>query len=319
MPYIPKLIKVQQILIVIMGLLYTEHFNTNPHNQPKYCTGWDFPSNPTANYKLSPFLNNYYNYNYNTSYPGSGLDERSKSRARSSNSSYYSSSLSPSTGGRSSTGSSSGAGTSSFSSPYSSRVSSLYSPSRSQQQQQHNYSYSNSSATSSSSIASYSTSASSVASIYNDPTTVYFDPKFRGSRSYSSTSVPASASAIGSATRSDPSQYLNLAEPKLKVLRCQQCHSQICLSSKILSDNFYGNKGPAWFVSGVINCKFVDPSAAADTKRFKTGNYKVKSICCQQCEVTLGWKYLLSEDDSEKYKEGNFVIERNLLEQVDDY
>ncbi|GMF02117.1 unnamed protein product [Ambrosiozyma monospora] len=174
-----------------MGLLYTEHFNTNPHNQPKYYSGWDFPPTPTTNYKLSPFLNNYYNYNYNTSFPGSDLDERNKSRA---NSSYYFSSI----GGRSSTGSSSGAGTSSFSSPYSSRVSSLYGPSRSQQQQQHNYSYSNSSTASSSSVASYSTSASSVASIYNDPTTVYFDPKFRSSRSYSSTSASASASATGS-------------------------------------------------------------------------------------------------------------------------
>ncbi|GMF50493.1 unnamed protein product [[Candida] boidinii] len=100
-------------------------------------------------------------------------------------------------------------------------------------------------------------------------------------------------------------------KPKVTVLRCGSCHNDICLKSLIRSDNFYGNSGPAYFVKKVINIKL----GKLETKTMRTGNYDVKSTYCIQCNSNLGWTYIRAEDPKETYKEKQFVIERNLLEE----
>ena len=67
-----------------------------------------------------------------------------------------------------------------------------------------------------------------------------------------------------------------------------------------------------------------------------TGNHTVRDIYCVKCGETLGWKYVrtcskgmfrcgsrskgLSQDrayePSQKYKEGKYILERNLLVDV---
>ena len=68
-----------------------------------------------------------------------------------------------------------------------------------------------------------------------------------------------------------------------------------------------------------------------------TGNHTVRDIYCVKCGTTLGWKYvsiscglhLLNEfniktrltqdkayEPSQKYKEGKYILERNLLVDV---
>ncbi|VUG20444.1 DEBR0S8_01882g1_1 [Brettanomyces bruxellensis] len=67
------------------------------------------------------------------------------------------------------------------------------------------------------------------------------------------------------------------------------------------------------FVSDVLNVKLSDDKSF---QRMRTGRYVVKTIYCRQCQTNIGWKYLFSEEDGEKYKEGRFVIERTQLEEV---
>ncbi|QPG75489.1 hypothetical protein FOA43_002844 [Brettanomyces nanus] len=98
------------------------------------------------------------------------------------------------------------------------------------------------------------------------------------------------------------------------ILRCKQCHNHICTNKLVISTNFYGNYGPALFVSKVLNIKLGD---SEEFKKMRTGKYEVKTIYCKQCDVNLGWKYLYSEQEGEKYKEDKFVIERSLLEEAD--
>lgn len=41
-----------------------------------------------------------------------------------------------------------------------------------------------------------------------------------------------------------------------------------------------------------------------------TGLHKIRSIKCIQCKTTVGWTYVFAYAESEKYKEGKFIIER---------
>ncbi|KAG7837367.1 hypothetical protein KL941_000551 [Ogataea angusta] len=120
-------------------------------------------------------------------------------------------------------------------------------------------------------------------------------------------------SSVSSGSSSSPPQA-SQNYPSTRILRCRQCHNHICLSSLIISDNFNGSLGPAYFVSKVLNVKL---AKAREFKRMKTGRYEVKVIDCKQCDCSIGWKYLYSEEDKEKYKEGRFVVERALLEEVE--
>lgn len=44
-----------------------------------------------------------------------------------------------------------------------------------------------------------------------------------------------------------------------------------------------------------------------------TGRHIVRDITCRQCKETVGWKYDKAYEPSEKYKEGKFILEAELL------
>lgn len=44
-----------------------------------------------------------------------------------------------------------------------------------------------------------------------------------------------------------------------------------------------------------------------------TGRHIVRDITCRQCKETVGWKYDKAYENSEKYKEGKFILEAELL------
>jgi hypothetical protein len=44
-----------------------------------------------------------------------------------------------------------------------------------------------------------------------------------------------------------------------------------------------------------------------------TGRHIVRDISCRQCKETVGWKYDKAYESSEKYKEGKFILEEELL------
>lgn len=47
-----------------------------------------------------------------------------------------------------------------------------------------------------------------------------------------------------------------------------------------------------------------------------TGRHIVRDIHCRQCKETVGWKYDKAYEQSEKYKEGKFILEEALLSVV---
>ncbi len=44
-----------------------------------------------------------------------------------------------------------------------------------------------------------------------------------------------------------------------------------------------------------------------------TGKHIVRDISCRQCKETVGWKYDKAYEIGEKYKEGKFILEAELL------
>jgi hypothetical protein len=44
-----------------------------------------------------------------------------------------------------------------------------------------------------------------------------------------------------------------------------------------------------------------------------TGRHVVRDINCRQCKETVGWKYDKAFEGSEKYKEGKYILEAELL------
>lgn len=48
----------------------------------------------------------------------------------------------------------------------------------------------------------------------------------------------------------------------------------------------------------------------------KTGMYVVKDIACKSCNTNVGWMYVLAEEESEKFKEGKYILETQVLKVI---
>ena len=51
----------------------------------------------------------------------------------------------------------------------------------------------------------------------------------------------------------------------------------------------------------------------ASERHMTTGRHLVRDISCKQCKETVGWKYDKAYEANEKYKEGKFILEAELL------
>ena len=76
--------------------------------------------------------------------------------------------------------------------------------------------------------------------------------------------------------------------------------------------NFRGQHGKAFLFANVVNVKSAEPME----RNMTTGRHIVRDITCRQCGDTVGWKYDKAYEPSEKYKEGKFILESELLQMV---
>ncbi len=79
-----------------------------------------------------------------------------------------------------------------------------------------------------------------------------------------------------------------------------------------MQQNFRGQHGKAYLFNSVVN---VDAGHAAE-RNMTTGRHVVRDITCRRCGDTVGWKYDKAYEVSEKYKEGKYILEAELLCQV---
>lgn len=133
--------------------------------------------------------------------------------------------------------------------------------------------------------------------IYTDKTTRYLLTKRNGTHAVG---VDRSA-AMGLAYNT----YLD----SNKIYGCKNCKAHLANHEEIISRNFRGQHGKAYLFNTVVNVDAGEPSERSMT----TGRHIVRDITCKQCKETVGWKYDRAYESSEKYKEGKFILEAELL------
>jgi hypothetical protein len=94
-----------------------------------------------------------------------------------------------------------------------------------------------------------------------------------------------------------------------KIYGCKTCKSHLANGEDIMSRNFRGQHGKAYLFHSVVN---IDPGEPNE-RNMTTGRHIVRDITCRQCKETVGWKYDKAYESSEKYKEGKFILEAELL------
>mmetsp|Transcript_6830 Transcript_6830/g.6052 ORF Transcript_6830/g.6052 Transcript_6830/m.6052 type:complete len:118 (+) Transcript_6830:4-357(+) len=90
---------------------------------------------------------------------------------------------------------------------------------------------------------------------------------------------------------------------------CANCETHLTDKEQIISKNFHGKTGKAYLFNKVVNV-FYGPE---EDKEMMTGLHKVCDIHCKQCMKLVGWTYMHAYAESEKYKEGKFIVEKMLM------
>ncbi|RMY82102.1 hypothetical protein D0861_08035 [Hortaea werneckii] len=114
--------------------------------------------------------------------------------------------------------------------------------------------------------------------------------------------------------------YLNAK----RIYGCKTCKTHLADHDEIISrltripppspqiQNFRGQHGKAYLFNAVVNTI----SGEAGERNMTTGRHIVRDVACRQCKEVVGWKYDRAYEPSEKYKEGKFILEQELLCQV---
>lgn len=64
--------------------------------------------------------------------------------------------------------------------------------------------------------------------------------------------------------------------------------------------------GRAFLFSHAMNIK----EGPKENRQLITGLHTVCDVYCCDCEEELGWKYIKAYEESQKYKEGKFILEK---------
>ncbi|KAL2350964.1 yippee zinc-binding/DNA-binding /Mis18, centromere assembly-domain-containing protein [Cryomyces antarcticus] len=94
-----------------------------------------------------------------------------------------------------------------------------------------------------------------------------------------------------------------------RIYGCKNCKTHLANHDDIISRNFRGQHGKAYLFNSVVN---FDQGEAGE-RNMTTGRHIVRDISCKQCKETVGWKYDKAFEPTEKYKEGKFILEAELL------
>lgn len=102
----------------------------------------------------------------------------------------------------------------------------------------------------------------------------------------------------------DENQHLYLTNCK-SFYACIHCRSHLADHDNLVSRAFTGSRGRAQLFDKVVNIRQDEPVL----RSLITGQHLVADIYCSRCETRIGWRYEKAYDESQKYKEGKFVIE----------
>ena len=90
---------------------------------------------------------------------------------------------------------------------------------------------------------------------------------------------------------------------------CVSCRAHLASHDQIISKAFQGRHGRAYLFGEVVNVN----AGPTENRLLLTGLHVVADIYCNACDARLGWKYVEAFEESQKYKEGKFILEKALI------
>ena len=90
---------------------------------------------------------------------------------------------------------------------------------------------------------------------------------------------------------------------------CLSCRTHLSAHDSIISKAFQGRHGRAYLFADVVNIN----SGPTENRLLLTGLHVVADIYCNACDTRLGWKYVEAFEESQKYKEGRFILEKAMI------
>ncbi|SPO25512.1 related to Yippee protein [Ustilago trichophora] len=125
----------------------------------------------------------------------------------------------------------------------------------------------------------------------------------------SSSSTSASASVAPIAPPPPPLDWLPDSTPRYI---CAGCGAHLALQDELISKAFSGRDGKAYLFSSTLNTTL----GSKEDRHLLTGIHTVCDLSCKGCGKTLGWYYWKAWDQSQKYKEGKWIMEKASLSKV---
>ena len=90
---------------------------------------------------------------------------------------------------------------------------------------------------------------------------------------------------------------------------CGECRAHLAAHDSIISKAFQGRHGRAYLFGDVINVS----TGPTENRLLLTGLHVVADIYCNACDTRLGWKYVEAFEESQKYKEGHYILEKAMI------
>ncbi|KAI5663527.1 hypothetical protein M9H77_22850 [Catharanthus roseus] len=91
-----------------------------------------------------------------------------------------------------------------------------------------------------------------------------------------------------------------------QIYSCKHCHAHFALYDDLISKSFHCRHGKAYLFDKVVNVTIGEE----EDRMMITGLHTVVDIFCVGCGSIVGWKYEAAHEESQKYKEGKFILER---------
>ncbi|KAI0272012.1 yippee zinc-binding/DNA-binding /Mis18, centromere assembly-domain-containing protein [Russula aff. rugulosa BPL654] len=111
-----------------------------------------------------------------------------------------------------------------------------------------------------------------------------------------------------SADKSSTSKVLHVFEGHPSFY-CSNCSAVIALKDELISKSFSGRDGRGYLMHSAVNVRMGNK----EDRPLLTGVHTVADVFCVGCSDRLGWYYHKASDQSQKYKEGKYLLERERL------
>mmetsp|Transcript_37902 Transcript_37902/g.33921 ORF Transcript_37902/g.33921 Transcript_37902/m.33921 type:complete len:105 (+) Transcript_37902:71-385(+) len=87
---------------------------------------------------------------------------------------------------------------------------------------------------------------------------------------------------------------------------CAKCKAHLTNYNYLLSKAFRGRGGKAYLFTKVVNIE----SGPKEERLLLSGIHIVSDLHCKNCKTVVGWKYDFAYEESQKYKENKFILEK---------